>query len=318
MTRKQSLRLIALLLICLAFSLVPHTAQAQGLPTRTFKVDTFEDLYDNVQDRSCASLSGKCSLRAAVTEAGIIYDGTPAFVHIKLPPGVYTLSLKTPPFAGSSEVHYGDLDLPGVDELTTPNEVLIEGTGGPGNPSIIDANYIDRVLELGERRKLTLRNLVIKNGWLEADSDAAASGGGIALRAQALLNLQNVRLTYNETHCTSDPDCTFSSGGAILSENANLSLFNVELDHNSADFGSAIYFWDAVGNRDFSIERSAIHHNLSQTTAIAGKGSLYLTHSSMAENDTLGHRFSNIEFDGTVWIQKFHPDICQPLGKRRN
>jgi CSLREA domain-containing protein len=327
MTKKQNLRLIALLLVCLAFSIAPQTAQAQGLPIRIYEVNTTADLYDNAPNQICAGWVGPkpwnygpCSLRAAINEAGFAH-GTSEFIHIKLPPGVYTLSLKTPPFAGSSEIYYGDLDLPKVGQLITPNEVLIEGTGGPDNPSVIDANFIDRVLELGERRKLTLRNLIIKNGLINADNDDAAVGGGIAAHDGSALFLDNVRFTNNKVDCISGSTCTSSIGGAIYSENANLSLFNVELDHNSADQGSAIYFWDGsdyADEYDFSIERSAIHHNSGELATISGTGSLFLTNSSMAENEPPeppSEWSCNVDInEGAVWIQNSTLISASPYG----
>ncbi len=314
MNSKQTLRLFALLLICLAFSLAPQKARAQGLHIKTYEVNTFEDLYDPAPNDDCAGWIGPgptdfgpCSLRAALTEAGYTYptDHTPALAHIKLPPGVYKLTLDTP---SVEDLYYGDLDLPEIEPGKTPHEVLIEGTGGPGNPSIIDANFIDRALEIGRGRTLTLKNLIIKNGLINADDNDAALGGGIIVREGSFLSLENVRLTNHTVRCNSGSVCTDTSGGAIYSENANLSLLNVELDHNSADYGSAIFFWDSTlsaNEYQISINRSAIHHNSSQKSAINGRGdSLLMSNSTMAANQSLSFAMAdNINFAGTVWIQ---------------
>lgn len=330
-TKQITFRLLALLIFCVSISISPRASHAQSTNTVTYVVDTFEDLYDPAPNGLCAGWIGPdpddfgpCSLRAAITEAGYTHAGTPEFVHIQVPPGVYKLTLTETPFDpppsdGSDDKHYGDLDLPKVPSGQTPNEVLIEGTGGSDNPSVIDANFIDRVLELGQGRTLTLRNLILKNGLINADNNNAASGGGILMKTGSMLRMNNVRLTNNTVRCADGTACNIARGGAIGSENANLSLFEVELDGNHAFRGSAIYFWDGTPNADqyeLLIERTAIHHNSGDYSTIAGNGSLFITNSTMVANEShnIQSDVGNIDMGGPVWIQNSTVISSHPIG----
>lgn len=329
-TKQITFRLLALLIIFVSISISPRASQAQSVNIVTYEVNTFEDLFDPAPNGICAGWVGPepdhfgpCSLRAAITEAGYTHADTPEFVHIQVPPGVYKLTLTETPFDpppsdGSDDKHYGDLDLPAVAPGKIPNEVLIEGTGGPDNPSVIDANFIDRVLELGQGRILTLRNLILKNGLINADNDEAATGGGILVKSDSMLRLNNVRLTNNTVRCMENTACDIARGGAIGSENANLNLFDVELDGNSAFSGSAIYFWDGspeADEQELLIERTAIHHNSGDYSTIAGNGSLFITNSTMVANESHGIHFvvGNIDMGGPVWIQNSTVISSHPL-----
>ena len=329
-TKQITFRMLALLLICISISISPRASQAQSINIVTYEVDTFEDLFDPAPNRVCAGWVGPepddfgpCSLRAAITEAGYTHANTPEFVHIQVPPGVYKLTLTERPFDppppdGSDDKHYGDLDLPAVPSGQTPNEVLIEGTGGPDNPSVIDANFIDRVLELGQGRSLTLRNLILKNGLINADNNDAARGGGILMHSDSMLRMENVRLTNNTVRCIENTACDIARGGAVGSENANLNLFNVELDGNSAFTGSAIYFWDGspdANKQELLIERTAIHHNSGDFSTISGNGSLFITNSTMVANESHGIHsvVGNIDMGGPVWIQNSTVISSHPL-----
>jgi hypothetical protein len=297
MKAKQVLRAIVLLVLVLPINLLPRSAKAQEPEPRIYNVTTTEDLYDGIPNDICAGWVGPnpgdygpCSLRAALTEAIFTYR-EPRFIDIKLPPGTYKLTITESPFDppapdGSDHIHYGDLDLIKTPNGDAPNTVRIEGTGGPENPSIIDANFIDRVLEVGEGRTLYLKNLIIKNGLVEGENANEARGGGIRLGYNSTLYLTNVRMTNNTVNCA--PTSCYSQGGAISSENANLSLMNVELDHNNAEGSSAIYFWDGNPGPGYSfwfqVDNSTIHHNSTDYQTIHLQGRLFLNNTTMTDN----------------------------------
>ena len=215
-------------------------------------VNTTEDLRDFALNGVCSAGSanqGRCSLRAAIFEASYdIYEP----VVIQVPPGVYKLTLTEPSFEGEPEDHYGDLDFPDIAAGST--DITIIGTGDWDNPSVIDANFIDRVMQIGANQKVHLENLVLKNG-LPMMIDDDRRGGGLKI-FNATVTLNHVRLTNNEALETS----TYAAnGGGIFSFNSRLSLLNCELDHNKADDGSAL-----AGGFDYDttvIRASTIHHN---------------------------------------------------------
>ena len=215
-----------------------------GIPVRAagltvFDVNSFDDIKDHTEGNLVCSVGsavgGPCTLRAALQEADD--QVRTSDVLINLPPGVYTLSIPnsvTPP-----DHHMGDLDIVGLD-ADYGNEITIRGTGQ--QPSVINANAIDRVLEIGQFQKVTLQNLVITGGRLEASGENTM-GGGIMTRAVAEVNLFRVIIENNQIVCPAEtPFC--SAGGGIGVENSHLFLSHSQVSHNSAYVGAAIYIWD--------------------------------------------------------------------------
>ena len=309
MKRISVLSSIAFLLISAMFSIAPRAARAQGPPTTIYEVNTFVDLYDNANNDICAGWVGPgpgdfgpCSLRSAIFEAGFVNGLQPGFVHIKLPPGTYKLTLSAPPFVGAEDRHYGDLDLRDFPQGQIPNEVLIEGTGAPDNPSVIDARFIDRVLELGEYQNLTLRNLVIQNGSLTGTTIENSVGGGIYQHYGSTLILEHVLLENNHTTCSAY-NCS-ATGAAIYSQGKDLFIYDSEFLGNNSDRASAIGFFYAPGT--LLIENSSIHRNVSDTATIIGSGDLFLVNSTIAKNfetDTEHYQMGTIHWAGPAWIQ---------------
>lgn len=327
MTTLKAFRLIVLLVINLSFSISPQGAQAQSLPTTTFRVNTFADLFDDAPNNLCGGrvdpekpVYGPCSLRSAIYEAGFTHGLPPRFIHIILEPGTYTFKLNAEPFVGAEDVHFGDLDLPDFPEDQIANEVLIEGSGGPGNPSIIDANNIERVFEIGENRRVKLKNLVIKNGITAEETPLKAIGGGIYVREGATLELENVHFRYNTARCYAEATCGYSKGGAIYSDGADVRLLNVEMDYSVADYGSAVYFrQNQYGTAEFVIENSSLHDNWGEFGVIEGEGNLFLINSTMSENITrnVNYPSNNIYWFSTVWIQNSTLITKNPNGNVR-
>src|SRR5438445_1769151 len=104
----------------------PRTARATPLV-----VNSTDDAPDAVPgDGICATLSGVCTLRAAIMEANQL----PGAETITLPPGIYSLRIP-----GANE------DLGGTGDLDIRGETSIVGAGASN--TIIDGGGLDRVID---------------------------------------------------------------------------------------------------------------------------------------------------------------------------
>lgn len=231
--------------------------QADSKEIIYFTVNTFEDLKDHTINGECSvgtATGGLCSLRAAVTEAG---KNPQNAYTIELKPGEYKLTLNKPSFEGEDDAHFGDLDLSG---LSTEREYFVTISGiDKDNPAIINANHIDRALEVHTSQKVYLYNLIIKNGMPIPDSYGTAAGGGILFKHNSAGYLLKTRLTQNGL--LNDP--MKMHGGAIYTSAKLLWIFETEIDHNSARWGAAIDHSTPYPGTSPSlfIDRSSIHHN---------------------------------------------------------
>ncbi len=125
-----------------------------------FTVNSTADAVDaNAFDSLCATATGACTLRAAIQQANAsnVTGGT----TIHLPAGTYALTL-----AGTDE----DASATGDLDLLASNGVTIAGAGP--SSTHIDANGIDRVLDIRAFANATISGLSITGG-------TAAEGGGI-------------------------------------------------------------------------------------------------------------------------------------------
>lgn len=105
-----------------------------------FVVNTTADTVDaNPGDGICADSGGQCSLRAAISEA----NAWPGADTITLPAGTYLLTL-----AGASE------DANATGDLDITSDITINGAGAAS--TIIDANQLDRVLQIAGGSTVTL------------------------------------------------------------------------------------------------------------------------------------------------------------------
>lgn len=264
----------------------------------TFVVNTTEDLPDPYHNSVCSAghpTDGPCSLRAAIFEAAHDPVGD---VVIKVPPGVYKLTLTQPSRPGEEEEHYGDLDFP---EIAAPHGVSIRitGTGGPENPSVIDANFIDRVMEIGKNQAVFMENLVLKNGLAtgEAPYDLAGKGGGI-FADHASVILDHVRLTNNEARSEGN---AISNAGGIYGYYSQLHLSYCELDHNRSDIRSALFGDNSIG--PVTIYSTSIHHNvinLDYSGHVVVDSDLVITNSTMSDN-----------VGGAYYIYTLQPTLIQ-------
>jgi uncharacterized repeat protein (TIGR01451 family)/CSLREA domain-containing protein len=179
-----SSRRCALALIALACP-VAAAAEPSALAASTFRVNSAADKPDTTPgDGFCdATVRGKtpgpivrtreCTLRAAIQEANALGG---AHV-IALAPSTYTLSIRVPVDEDASAA--GDLDVAG--------EVTITGIAGS---SVIDADGIDRVLDIRPGASVTLTGTTISRGEI-------FDQGGAGVRVGGNLNLADDLVTGN-------------------------------------------------------------------------------------------------------------------------
>jgi hypothetical protein len=172
-----------------------------------FDVNSIADkIDDDTSDGICHTVDNTCTLRAATMSAN---KATGTGVIINLPAGIYTLIR---PAAAPDGDDNGDINL----AAAAPGDPFITISGAGANSTIIDANYIDRVLSVGAGRIATISGVTLRNGLSDA-------GGGIA--SAGALTLSHVTLSNN---------MSYTNGGGIYSASSPLNVNDSTLDHNTA------------------------------------------------------------------------------------
>ncbi|MGI6250735.1 MAG: choice-of-anchor Q domain-containing protein [Anaerolineaceae bacterium] len=275
----RTLSLATAVLLLLGLGITDREAHAQD--SWLIYVTTTEDLRDFELNYNCSvgqPMGGPCSLRAAIYEAS---RHTLEPVKIMLPPGEYKLTRAEPGYEGEEEDHYGDLDFPDLADGKHTN-IRIIGTEGWNNPSVIDANFIDRVMEIGKNQRVSLENLVLKNGF--AGGVYNPYGGGLKVY-EANVKLIYVRLTNNKAQ--GQFGLFPSYGGGIYSEKSYLEMYQCEFNYNTSDVSSAIHVKDHHGTTDISY--STFHNNIvngsqDETSYMYFENELVMTNSTMSDN----------------------------------
>ena len=144
----------------------------------TFRVDDASDVVDLTPgDGVCATAGSVCTLRAAVQEANAL----PGEDRIRVPEGTYDLSI-----AGAFEdaAATGDLDVTG--------RLRIVGAGP--DVTIVDANALDRVLDVQPGARVTLVRVAVRGG----KASNTETGGGIHTGTNSRLVLKRGLVESNE------------------------------------------------------------------------------------------------------------------------
>lgn len=189
----------------------------------TFTVAMTADIVDGVCGDDTAG--GGCSLREAVMAA----NAAPGTDTIALPPGTYTLEATG---RGEDASATGDLDL--------SEDVVIVGLGTQPGDTVIDANGIDRAIDIlsgppGNTRTIQLRNLSIMGG------EAVDENGG-AIRNAAIVELEDVIISGSRASGAS----VAGFGGALSNNGPQATLRNSLLTGNSSAAGGAIHAGSGV------------------------------------------------------------------------
>lgn len=259
-------------LIHFRFSLLPRTVVVLSLlalfglaPVQSTYAATI--IVNNTADNLTAS-DGFCTLREAISNANSDSDttggdcvaGSGADI-ITLPSGTYTLSL-----AGRLENANatGDLDI--TSSLTI--------NGGGARTTIIDANDIDRVLDVQASTTVVINDVTIQNGNANqtggdgSPGTSGEDGGGIRANGGSIsLTINDSRLTSNNAY---DDGGGLSTNTSTTTATINRSLF----DNNSAvgssnDNGGALNAWPG-GN--IIVNNTTISNN---TSGNGGAGAIF-------------------------------------------
>ncbi len=262
--------------ICLLLSLLP-TTRAKGVDPLILNVNTTVDGRDFATNSVCsvgAATGGPCTLRAAVSEAqgNVPYQD----VIVNIPAGNYLLTI--PPDT-INDVHSGDLNI--IPPFSSSYTITINGTGT--QPSVIDANQLDRVFDIGNVN-VTMNNLTIRGGYLQADEVQQIKGAGI--HSFGNLTLNHVVVEDNVVDCDEEPCPYWANGGAIAFQSGTLELTASTIQNNSSPDASAIY--NSSGT--VLISHSTIRNNYASrgATIYTIGGTMTMVNSTLGGNTSPG------------------------------
>lgn len=207
----------------------------------TFQVDSQSDVLDAaVGDGVCLSTGGECSLRAAIMEA----NAMPGVDTVQVPAGTYLLSR-----AGRND------DLAQTGDLDLLANVIITGAGP--DVTVIDANGLDRVIQIGSGVSATISALTIRGGT------GVDNGGGIA--NAGTLAMQGCRIENNGN--SADP---VRLGGGIYNSGA-LALTLSVVSGNSVGSANMV---GATGGGIYSVTAMSLNASRVQSNSAQGIQSL--------------------------------------------
>lgn len=218
---------------------------SQEARAATFTVDSTADAVDaNPGDGICATITGTCTLRAAVQESNAL----PGIDVICVPAGFYPLGLFG---SGENAAATGDLDI--TDDL------VIKGAGT--SATIIEGFSMDRVFDIAQSDTIsvTMTGLTVQGG------SAPLEGGGI--RYGSRLTMRNCRVRNCDSNFT---------GGGLASTNGifdqpRLTMVDCVVRNNDAPF-----FGGSGGGIDatFSFSLLLIRCDISSNNSGSGGGGI--------------------------------------------
>jgi CSLREA domain-containing protein len=189
---------------------------------------------------------GVCTLREAIKAAntntasgsmiGECLAGASGYDLVTLGTGTYTLSIAG---TGTNDIDSGDLDV--------TEQLHIRGVGA--ERTIIDADWIDRVLEVYPGVSLILEDLTITGGLAPNGADSVGYGAGFGQPGGGVYNRggtltlrrcvvrQNAAGNGGMGTGTSDDGGSGGHGGGIASEGGTLTLEDTTIAYNHAGSG---------------------------------------------------------------------------------
>ncbi|MDH5734794.1 MAG: CSLREA domain-containing protein, partial [Gammaproteobacteria bacterium] len=244
-----------------------------------------DDVDINPGDGLCVTVTGSCTLRAAIQEANA---GAGAdIVHLLADTYVLTLGAK-----GEDLAAEGDLDV--TDDLTI--------TGAGNTLTVIDGNATDRILDVRSGADLTLQNLGLQNGLLSGsygDNGAAVrvlnkgtltvsavqflnneafSGGAVYCLGSGHLEITDALFDSNLSRST-DGSGGAGSGGALASiQQCSVSIMNSVFSNNTGrGYGGAIQ----MESGELLIVGSTFSNNSSITAPSNDGGAISIFHGNL-------------------------------------
>ena len=195
---------------------------------------TLDEVDSNIKDGICQTAAGTCTLRAAVMQANRVPGGGATII----------LPASPTPFGLTRVSGVGDEDSWGDLDFSTPDvgNPIITVRGAGAGLTTIDANQIDRVLQVKPSRTASISDVTVRGGLL-------GSGlGGAGIYNAGSLTLSRVVIT-NNTHV--------ALGGGILNE-GTLAVFDSTIIGNRADVGAGICTFSGGST---TVDRSMIAQN---------------------------------------------------------
>jgi hypothetical protein len=233
-------------------SVVAVLAAALLLPVAAqpvYTVDTLGDAPDAAIDGVCDTGGGVCSLRAAIMESNHRPDaGTVEATIVLSLAGTYLLTL---PIGVPDDETNGDLNVSG--------RVRIQGKGW--DVTILDANHVDRLLDIPAGSVVTLADLRVQGG--RPNRDGTDDGGGI--RNGGTLTLLRCLVRDNQP-----PNLGFG-GGIFSAQGSTLTVTDSVLRVNNGAGGAIL------SEGDTRLQRCTVNSNASWSYG----GAIYQYHGSL-------------------------------------
>ncbi|MGN6809344.1 MAG: choice-of-anchor Q domain-containing protein [Thermomicrobiales bacterium] len=233
------IRIAIVYCVCFVGLLIPHGS------ARAASGEFFVTRYDDPTPNGCAPAD--CSLREAVIAANATSGAT-----IYLRAGYYRLTQPIPsgpPGTPTDTPATGDLDITGTN---------IELAGAGVASTVIDAQQIDRVLDIASGASVRVQNVTLRggNGQLSniAGGEFHAHGGAIHNHGQVDL----VNVTVSDS--TAQYPGWKNGGGIYNAGGATANLWNVSVIGNSANTGGGI-----ENGGDLFIMQASIVNNTAPT-----------------------------------------------------
>jgi CSLREA domain-containing protein len=219
------------LILCTAAAVLLMTQMAEAA---LFKVNSTEDFGDaDPGDGVCMTLTGACTLRAAVQEANALAGAD----EIRLKPAVYRLTN-----TGADE------DLAATGDLDITDSVTIKGKGD--TMTVVDGHHSDRVFHIiGPGPVVSFVGLKIQNGAVLGVGGGISNegatlivnsctitnniivgicGGGV-YSSEGSLKILSSRVIQNEVY-----GAPAAGGGICSSDDTSLKIIGTKVAHNFA------------------------------------------------------------------------------------
>ncbi|MFQ5614192.1 MAG: choice-of-anchor Q domain-containing protein, partial [Anaerolineae bacterium] len=191
---------------------------------------------------------------------------------ILLPAGTYALSISG---AGENGAASGDLDI--TDDLT------IVGAGAAS--TIIDANGLDRVIDLPLAATVAISGVTLSNG-------AANFGGGLSLGSGGVVTLVNSVVSDNAS------TNFIGGGGGIYNAGGTLTLDRTTVRNNTTSGSNGAGIENVFG-ATLTVNDSTISGNIGASSSVGGginnfQATTFLNNSTVSGNTAaLGHNVNN-------------------------